>query len=290
MSQGVPDDPGRGRADADDVPPAAPPVETPPAGEECRPCWRCGKPAPVSASRCPHCEAGLGAPAPAVPMTRRPGDLESAVTALLWMYGVLLVASVGYGWVIRFGLRPEWSEGQPDRLWYAIVAFEALDTVLVLAGLFVVGRPPPLPRVRRSVRLASWLALPLLLGGMLGINIGFHWCLRVLIGRELPPEAPESISLATIVTSCVQPAVVEELFMRYLALGTLRRVLGMHGAVWVSAVMFGMAHIFVPLSIPMLTAAGVVLGYARLGSRGMALPIGLHFLHNLSILLLHQGF
>ena len=37
--------------------------------------------------------------------------------------------------------------------------------------------------------------------------------------------------------------IIEELFFRYLALGTLRRYLGVHGAVWVSAVMFGVGHV-----------------------------------------------
>jgi CAAX protease family protein len=79
---------------------------------------------------------------------------------------------------------------------------------------------------------------------------------------------------------------VEEWFFRYLALGSLRPFVGVHGAVLISAVMFGTAHIFNPLGIPMLMVVGVVLGYARVASGGMLLPILMHFGHNAAILLI----
>jgi uncharacterized protein len=84
----------------------------------------------------------------------------------------------------------------------------------------------------------------------------------------------------------VQPAIVEELFFRHLVLGSLRTTLGGHGAVWLSSVMFALAHIGTPISLPVLMVLGVVLGYARWGSGGLALPMVLHFLHNLFVLLL----
>jgi membrane protease YdiL (CAAX protease family) len=48
--------------------------------------------------------------------------------------------------------------------------------------------------------------------------------------------------------------------------------------------MFGVAHIGVPLSIPILILVGFAFAGARIASRGLALPISLHFLHNLAIL------
>ena len=108
---------------------------------------------------------------------------------------------------------------------------------------------------------------------------------RAVIGLSVPFR-PRGAVRPTTAMPRTDEAIVEELFFRYLALGTLRRVLGMHGAVWVSAVMFGMAHIFVLPSIPLLTLVGVVLGYMRVWSGGMTLPISLHFLHNLAIIAL----
>ena len=87
-----------------------------------------------------------------------------------------------------------------------------------------------------------------------------------------------------ILAVCVQPAIVEELFFRYLALGHLLPILGRRGAVVVSSIMFGFAHLFALLSTPYLILVGIVFGYARLWGRSMALPIALHFAHNLAVL------
>jgi membrane protease YdiL (CAAX protease family) len=79
---------------------------------------------------------------------------------------------------------------------------------------------------------------------------------------------------------CVQPAIVEELFFRHLVLGVLRSNLGVHGAVFISSVMFALAHIGVPLSMPVLFVLGLGLGYARVASGGLLLPMAMHFVHN----------
>jgi CAAX protease family protein len=84
----------------------------------------------------------------------------------------------------------------------------------------------------------------------------------------------------TFLLVCIQPAVVEEFFFRYLAMNAIRRHVGMHGTVWVVAVMFGLAHIGQPIGIPVLILAGVFLGYARILSGGLLLPMLLHLIHN----------
>ena len=91
-----------------------------------------------------------------------------------------------------------------------------------------------------------------------------------------------------LICICVQPALIEELFFRYLAFGSLRAVMGGHAVVWVTAVMFASAHIGVVLSLPVLFVLGLLLGYARLASGGMLLPVVLHFLHNLCVIALHS--
>src|SRR5205814_1772114 len=89
-----------------------------------------------------------------------------------------------------------------------------------------------------------------------------------------------------IATICIQPAIVEELFFRYIALGTLTRVMGIAGALCVSSVMFGMAHSSVLLSIPILTVVGAGLGLVRVLSGSILLPMLLHGLHNAVVLYL----
>jgi membrane protease YdiL (CAAX protease family) len=78
--------------------------------------------------------------------------------------------------------------------------------------------------------------------------------------------------------------IVEELFFRYLVLGHLRTVMGMHGAVWVSSVMFGMAHVHAFGSVPILIVVGAGLGYMRVMSGSLAVPMLMHGLHNAAVL------
>src|SRR5581483_9169148 len=99
--------------------------------------------------------------------------------------------------------------------------------------------------------------------------------------RQGPGLSSWSVALV-----CLQPAVVEELFFRYLALGALRTVTGTAAAVLVSSVMFGMAHIFNPLGIPMLIVVGVALGAMRVASGGLLLPMVMHATHNAVVLFL----
>ena len=100
----------------------------------------------------------------------------------------------------------------------------------------------------------------------------------------MPREAAAVLWLA-LLAECVQPAFVEELFFRHLALGTLRRFLAPGGAVLVSSLMFALAHVYRPLSFPIFVLIGMGLGWLRVLSGSLLLPILLHFLHNLIIVL-----
>jgi membrane protease YdiL (CAAX protease family) len=131
--------------------------------------------------------------------------------------------------------------------------------------------------------VAAWLAAGPVLLVLLALNLGYHFLLSRFL-RVAPVQDPviAHFGLTPLVwlAYCVQPAVVEELFFRYLALGWLRSASGTHAAVLVSSVMFGVAHIGVPLSIPMLIVLGVGLGYLRVAGGGLVLPILVHFAHN----------
>ena len=65
--------------------------------------------------------------------------------------------------------------------------------------------------------------------------------------------------------------------------GSLRQVTNLHAAVWLSAAMFAVAHVYAPLGIPWLLVAGVVFGYSR-DAGGLPLAILMHFTHNLAVL------
>jgi membrane protease YdiL (CAAX protease family) len=248
-------------------------------------CWRCGKPVPAGALQCAICRAGVVREAIQPRGHREPG-VRSPIEALVWVYAGLLATSVVYGWVVHFGLSPL-SENRRDNARVAEVIVESVDAVFLLVALTCMQRAPALKLKSGKQRLAAWIVFLPALIVMFGLNLGYHWVLYQFfpaVGQRV-----EEFSAGRILLTCVEPALVEELFFRYIALGTLRMVLGTHGAVFVSAVMFGMAHIFALPSIPLFILVGLFLGYARVLSGGIALPICLHFLHNFAILLLNSG-
>lgn len=166
-----------------------------------------------------------------------------------------------------------------------------LHAVLVGVAIAVTWRPKPLPD--RGEPVVTWVAALPVLAAMLLVNFGYGLALRFLVevGLGVKPEAggdDDVLLLGAgwigVLLICVQPAVVEELFFRFLMLGHLRPHVGLHGAVWVSSFFFAAAHIGQLIAFPVLLLLGAVMGYARVYSGGLVLPMVLHFLHNLAVL------
>jgi membrane protease YdiL (CAAX protease family) len=248
-------------------------------------CWRCGKLVAEDEDVCPYCRANLGRDR--APRAGTAADVRAAAGPLkvvLWFFAFQLGVAVAYAAYLRHDPPPAGARAEQERwLLQSMLVIETIDTLLVLAAVGAAGAPP---RIRRSAgaRVAAWVAGAPVLALLLGINILYGQMLQALAGQQPHLEVVE-INFRThfwlvLLAVCVQPAVVEELFFRYLALGQLRRVMGNHGAVWVSAVMFGMAHLYNPLGMPVLIVVGAGLGYMRVASGGMALPVLMHGFHN----------
>ena len=177
-----------------------------------------------------------------------------------------------------------------DAVIRSTLAQELSDTALVAMMLLLIPRPPKWPAPRAWV---AWVVAPPLLCVMLAFNFGYHAAARALFEwAGVPVPDVDDISLDrgfwAILLVCVQPAVVEELLFRHLFLGHLRPQVGLHGAVWVAAAAFAMAHVGRGAGWPMLAVLGAFLGYARVASGSMLLPIGLHFAHNLAALAIDE--
>lgn len=172
----------------------------------------------------------------------------------------------------------------------ATIVIEVADTALVLLAWAWCGARFPEPRRSLVRRVLVWMAALAGLVGVLALNVLYHrficeW-LHLSVERQyvFRDHALTTLSMLAI---CAQPPIVEELFFRYLMFGALRRVMGGNGVVWITAVMFATAHIGVPLSMPVLFVLGLLLGYARLGTGTIWLPIALHFLHNAAVVALN---
>ncbi len=139
----------------------------------------------------------------------------------------------------------------------------------------------PVPASTRSIAwLVSFPALALLVG----LNITFITILRELLRPFGVPDGPRiELTWFTVLLMCAQPAVVEELFFRQMVLGVFRKRMSLHLAVWLTALMFALAHLGQIVAMPYLLVAGGLFGYARVYG-GLPLAMLLHFVHNFVVI------
>jgi membrane protease YdiL (CAAX protease family) len=130
--------------------------------------------------------------------------------------------------------------------------------------------------VRESaVGLAIGAALIVVVAGTLGSGGWVSFATRA---------APPAGSLALTLVMLLLAATFEEVLLRGYVFQRLVDSTGALGAVLITSVLFGALHIPNPSATPLSTAntvlAGVLLAVAYLKTRGLWLPIGLHFAWN----------
>lgn len=254
-------------------------------------CWRCGKQVDLGGNPCPYCSAELirqsrdtDGPSTSSRSARSAGPLART----LIIYSLMLLTSVLVGFTLSGGDSTGASEEriEPRDVLIPIAAIEAVDTVLILIALGWIAvprsRPPGWGR-----RLGAWCAFFPALALLLLLNFSYHGLLRETLDLQVIDQTmftEGSLLPIWFVLLCVQPALIEEVFFRHVTYKALHDVMGLHSAVIISSIMFGLVHIAVPLSIPMLMVLGIGLGYARAVSGGIALPIVMHFIHNVAVL------
>ncbi|MBN1395339.1 MAG: CPBP family intramembrane metalloprotease [Pirellulales bacterium] len=256
-------------------------------------CWRCGKDIPTHWQRCLHCDA----PFNIQPISQRrrnadPLDRDAqSLIRLLVIFGLMLGTSIIAG--VWHRLAGESVTPRSTEMLIVVLIFEGVDTaMIVIAWIIAAGRyREQSPSITRQV--SSWIISLPLLAAILGFNVLYHYFLTSWL--KLDVAQPDVIADNTMLmlwslAICFQPAVMEELFFRYLMFGSLRKVLGGHSVVWITAVMFALAHVGAPLSLLVLFVLGVFLGYARLASGSIFLPMFLHFFHNACVMALEGDF
>jgi membrane protease YdiL (CAAX protease family) len=201
---------------------------------------------------------------------------------MAWVIGTQLVVGVIQAALQLAAKVP----GEATQLCFLLAA-EAIDTLVVFIGLLVLAGDRvawTLPvRPRHSVWIWAWPVLALLLG----VNVGYHALLRnysALPPDLLGPEAHDQYRNWWIVAICVQPAIVEELCFRGIALRCLAPFMSVRAAILIASAAFALAHLGAFLSVPYLFLLGLFLGIARVSSGGLALPMLLHAAHNACVL------
>jgi membrane protease YdiL (CAAX protease family) len=124
---------------------------------------------------------------------------------------------------------------------------------------------------------------------LLALNFLYHEFLSGLLPSvEEPERMLAGREWLYILAYCLQPAIVEELFFRGLVLDWFRTAMGTAGAIIVSSVMFALCHVYAPIGVPYLFVAGAAFAAARILTGGLALPMALHFAHNLAVTLIEH--
>ncbi len=256
-------------------------------------CWRCGSTFSNSASKCPKCLAQNRTFAGEIEATKSDkGSAQSpAIVQTVWAFAAMALVSIFTAVVTSLSIERQeqlTEEAAQTQLgWITVV--EVLDTIIVLIALSRIKLAPKWPQpARMHVGVLWFLALPLLMT-TLALNVGYHYWLSETLGLVVERESLTSFPslwMWLFFAVCLQPAIVEEFFFRRVALGAALEVIPPTQAILITSMLFAMAHLGAPLSIPVLAMLGAVLGMLRLASGGLLLPIVFHFLHNLCVLLL----
>jgi len=261
-------------------------------------CRRCGKPISGDQPCCPYCAAPLGVDSHSNPALKSyaarsllAAESATAVTRVLIFYLLLLAMHLAGHLMVRelvnehIRIRPN-----ADPRLDITICGELIGAAILLVALAKIPLPPPIAASSLKQRRIGACVSPFILAVCLAMNFGYHGLMRNYVQYPFQLRGDSHWPIGwSIVLVCIQPGIVEELFFRYLTLGTLARVMSVREAVCVSALMFGMAHSGVPMSIPILTIVGVGLGIVRVWSGSMLLPILLHSLHNAVVLYLETA-
>jgi hypothetical protein len=203
---------------------------------------------------------------------------------------------------VLHALAPAWGSADPGArdaalLWLLaekgglVLSLTTFATAAVTAGA-VLGAA----RLRRSVPVSSYLALRPVGGGELLRFLGFALLLAGgidgltwLSGRPLVPEvmmetyrSARSPLLYWSAMAVAAPLSEEFLFRGFLFTGILHSRLGAAGAVLITSFIWAGIHLqYEPFYLVVVFAVGLLLGYARLATGSLAVPLGMHALLNL---------
>ncbi len=168
----------------------------------------------------------------------------------------------------------------------------------MILGMWPEPAPADGPRLRGAAGMREVRrAVGAVVGGALAVHalttaqaFLMRWVWTSWLGLETPPVHNVLSGLTSgqwgwagaaqlYVTAIVVAPLSEELFFRGLLCAVLRPLLGVWGAIAVSAVLFGLVHLPQWTDVLPLMSMGVVLGYLRY-RRSLAVCVGVHALFN----------
>lgn len=249
-------------------------------------CGGCRRPLAPGTRFCPACGRSVDGSAP-TPRRRAEDDTIvrkkrftehwDELKRVAWLYGLLLVLSLLFGWTMRAGPSPA-----------TLVAFSAASAVIVTA--FAVLRRRKIAFLFRihPIGARGWI-------GIVGVSAAFvvamflyfHFLAR--LGMPIM-RATETIAQAGwpawtgFVLISVMPAIFEELAFRGVIQSSLERVFNVRDAWLIQAALFSLLHLS-PLVFPSHFAMGLAFGWIRMRSRSLYPAMLLHGAWNALVVL-----
>jgi len=140
-----------------------------------------------------------------------------------------------------------------------------------------------------------WLGITLAVGALLEYAVSLDSDLQTPFMKDVVSNTG-SIPMLILSVGVLAP-IFEELFFRgFVFKGLERSILGAHGAIWVTSIVFALIHLqYSPGVMLLIIPMGLLLGYSRHYSGSLLVPIAIHVLNNtVAIFLtmdeLHRGF
>lgn len=160
---------------------------------------------------------------------------------------------------------------------------------LICAALFGFARQPwggPFVSPTHVSGSRNFLTAFVALGGVVLFESGYSWLVERVTGKPMPDQmvisllsaGPHSRWIAFLGIALFAPA-AEEILFRGLLFGAIRRRVSGNWTIFLTAALFAFAHLQFIYFLP-LFAMGLVLGWARDRSCGVAQPLILHCLNN----------
>lgn len=238
-------------------------------------------------------------PFPGLAVLQGPDIIQVAAIVLVY---VLLAFALQF--VVQWRLAdPADSLEAGSRAWHA--AYAADSTAKLVACVLVVGVLRTCPGAAFSPPRLRWhqvaiLAVPATLAILVVTSAMYHglvWLWRLMAPGYVPDQHAVLVALQNdpvppmgtwhlFAQAVLVAPLVEELFFRGLLLEAALRYLRRPGvAIATSAVLFGLVHYGVPMSVLPLTVMGLGLGYLRVRYGSLGLCIAVHVLFNLRTML-----
>ena len=140
---------------------------------------------------------------------------------MLIAYAVLLVLSVVSALIVGLAFAGPRKARSEDVL-TATLVLEGLDSLVVLAAIAFIPMRGSVPSKTISEKAVAWVVFVPVLVMLLALNFAYHWIVRTIAHVDLAESEmlnDPALIHGWILAVCIQPAVIEELFFRCLALG-----------------------------------------------------------------------